>query len=630
MKLPSIALLVTLLASVVALAAQSPQRLYQPEDVAQPLWLEGRKNAQIRSAANIEAFHDFRFEDRVESSGITFRNGVTDDSKRHYKAVHYDHGNGLAVADVDGDGRLDLYFTSQTGPNALYRNRGDGTFEDVTARAGVALADRISVAGSFGDIDNDGDPDLFVTTVRNGNVMFENDGTGRFSDITETSGTGYSGHSSGSVFFDYDRDGLLDLFVSNVGVYTTDEVGADGYYVGVLDAFAGHLRPDRTESSLLYHNLGDGRFEDVTEAMGVADATWNGDAVPADFNDDGFPDLYVLNMQGHDEYYENVGGERFARRSREVFRRTPWGSMGVGVFDWDNDGDFDMILSDMHSDMSQEVGPEAEKRKSAIQWDEDFLRSEGNSIYGNAFFRNDGDAGFVEISDAVGAENYWPWGLSIGDVNADGYDDVFLASSMNYLFRYAVNTMLLNEAGTRFFDTEFVLGIEPRRGGRIAGLAYVLDADGEDEDLALVEAYDLSGEVEVWGALGTRASAFFDLDDDGDLDLVTNEFNDGPMVLINDLADKRDVNYLKVSLTGTTSNRSGIMAKVVVSAGDDRYTKRLDGKTGYLSQSDLPLYFGLDDHTVVDRVDVEWPSGVTQSLEGPIEIDRLLTIEETP
>lgn len=626
MKLASIALL----AALSAAATQTPRRLYQPEDVDRPLWLEGRKNAQLRSASSIGAFHDFRFVDRVEASGISFKNEVTEDSKRHYKAIHYDHGNGIAVADVDGDGALDVLFTNQTGPNALYRNVGGGKFEDITARAGIGLADRISVTGAFGDIDNDGDPDLFVTTVRNGNVLFENDGTGRFVDITESAGVGYSGHSSGSVFFDYDRDGLLDLFVSNVGLYTTDEVGPDGYYVGVLDAFAGHLRPERTESSIFYRNLGERRFEDVTEKVGLVDETWNGDASPADFNDDGWTDLYVLNMQGHDQYYENVGGERFERKSREVFRRTPWGTMGIGVFDWDNDGDFDMVLSDMHSDMSKEIGPELEKKKSAVHWDEDFLRSGGNSIYGNAFYRNDGGGRFTEISDAIGVENYWPWGLSVGDVNADGYEDVFLASGMNYLFRYGVNTMLLNDGGERFHDSEFILGIEPRRGGRLTGLSYTLDADGEDKDLALVEAYDLEGSVEVWGALGTRSSVFFDLDDDGDLDLVTNEFNDGPMVLMSDLSEKRDVHFLKVRLQGTTSNRSGIMAKVVVTAGEDRYTKTFDGKTGYLSQSDLPLYFGLDGHTVVDRIDVRWPSGASQSLPGPVEINRLVVIEESP
>jgi hypothetical protein len=563
----------------------------------------------------------------VEASGITFRNQVTDDSTRHYKAIHYDHGNGVAVADVDSDGKLDLFFASMVGPNELWRNLGGARFENVTERAGVALESQISVTGSFADIDNDGDPDLYVTTVRHGNHLFENDGSGRFRDITESSGTAFNGHSSTPIFFDYDRDGLLDLYLCNVGVYTTDVVGADGYYVGVLDAFAGHLKPERTEHSILFRNLGGNRFGNVTREVGLEDEAWTGDASPMDLNEDGFPDLYVLNMQGNNEYYENVEGKRFERKSREVFPRTPWGAMGIVAFDYDNDGDADIMLTDMHSDMSQEVGPELEKRKSTVHWDEDFLQSGGNSIFGNAFFRNDGDMKFTEVSDALGVEMYWPWGFSVGDLNADGFEDVFITAGMNYPFRYGINTLLLNGKGARFHDSEFVLGVEPRERG-ITGPAYVIDAEGADKDLALVEAYDLTGKVEVWGSRGSRGSVIFDLDEDSDLDIVTNEFNDRPMVLLSDLSERKAVRYLKVALRGTTSNRSALGAKVVVRVQGTSYTRFHDGKSGYLAQSLYPLYFGLGEASSVDRIDVWWPSGKTQTLEGPIDINRTLEIRE--
>src|SRR5690606_9798420 len=156
-------------------------------------------------------------------SGIRFVHEIVDDAGIAYKLVHYDHGTGLAVADVDGDGLLDVYFVNQVGPSELWRNRGDGTFEDVTERAGVGLPDVVRVGASFADIDNDGDPDLFVSAVREGNFLFENDGTGRFTDISDAAGVTYAGHASGAVFFDYDRDGLLDLFVTNVGQYSTAE-----------------------------------------------------------------------------------------------------------------------------------------------------------------------------------------------------------------------------------------------------------------------------------------------------------------------------------------------------------------------------------------------------------------------
>src|SRR4029079_8809989 len=225
----------------------------------------------LATAGQFTVFHGFQFTDRLLESGITFRNQAVDDSGRDYKAVHYDHGNGLAVADVDGDGLLDLYFVTQLGSNGLWKNLGKGKFRNVTAEAGVALKDQISIAPSFADVDNDGDPDLFVTTVRKGNHLFRNDGKNYFTDVTQEAGLDYSGHSSGAVFFDYDKDGKLDLFVTNVGRYTTDAVGRGGYYIGLTDAFSGHLHPDRTEYSILYKNMGNHQFKDVSKEIGLQD-----------------------------------------------------------------------------------------------------------------------------------------------------------------------------------------------------------------------------------------------------------------------------------------------------------------------------------------------------------------------
>ena len=244
----------------------------------------------------------------------------------------------------------------------------------------------------------------------------------------------------------------------------------------------GTLHPERTEKSLLYRNLGNLRFQEVSRKMGIVDEGWSGDANPIDVNRDGWPDLYVLNMQGNDEYYENVEGRKFVKKSRELFPRTPWGSMGIQVFDFDNDGNMDIFLTDMHSDMSENVPPLFEKLKSNMQWTPTRLAvPKEQSIYGNAFFLNRGQGQFQEVSDKIGAENYWPWGLSAGDLNADGYIDAFIASSMNYPFRYGINSVLLNDQGKSFRDSEFILGVEPRRGNRTAGPWFKLDCDGEGQ-----------------------------------------------------------------------------------------------------------------------------------------------------
>src|SRR5207249_1334868 len=238
-------------------------------------------------AAHSSAFHDFRFTDQRDASGITFVNRVVDDAGKAYKKVHYDHGTGLCAADVDGDGRPDLYFVTQLGTNELWRNLGGGRFENVTDRAGLRMPDAIAAGCAFADIDNDGLPDLFVTTVRHGNR--------------------------------------------------------------------------------LYNNLGGGRFKDVTREVGLVDLSWSGDATVIDVNDDGFPDLYVLDMQGENHLWLNQGGKRFRDATRSYFPKTPWGAMGVKAFDFDGDGRFDLLVTDMHSDMWVNIPPgdwAAESRKA--------------------------------------------------------------------------------------------------------------------------------------------------------------------------------------------------------------------------------------------------------------------------
>jgi enediyne biosynthesis protein E4 len=646
----------TITASALALSAAPPQQpsaapaavRYVPDDLQEStVWLQKRREAQAKAIAGVQAFHDFQFVDRVADSGITFRHRIVEDAGKTYKAAHYDHGNGLAVADVDGDGLVDVYFVNQVGGNQLWRNTGGGKFENITSAAGLAVPGRVSVSASFGDIDNDGDADLFVTTVRAGNLLFENDGRGRFSDITAAAGLGYSGHSSSGVFFDYDRDGRLDLLLVNVGRYTTNTVagGSDKFYVAFADAFAGHLKPERAERSILYRNASGNRFADVSKATGLVDLSWTGDATVLDGNDDGWPDLYLTNMQGDDQYYENAAAtarpsgpaaprtsgpadprtseRRFLKKSRVLFPRTSWGSMGVKVFDFNNDGRLDLFVTDMHSDMSHPASPDRDFFKSEMKWPVSFRGTGKTSIWGNSFFLNDAPGRYREVSDAIGAESYCPWGPSVGDLNADGYDDVFIAAGMNYPERYMVNSVKLNDRGRRFADAEFVLGVEPRSGG-LATPFFELDASGADKGHK--DAVGETGRIAIWGARGTRSSAILDLDGDGDLDIVTNEFNAAPMVLVSNLSEKTRVRYVAVRLAGTISNRSGLGAIVRVTAGGRTYTKVMDGNSGYLSHSVHPLYFGLGDAEEIEKLEVTWPTGRTQSV--PAKLNSTVDIRE--
>ncbi len=597
--------------------------------------LDQRKRQQIIAAQRCRAFQGFQFSDKLVQSGIQFQHHAVEDAGKTYQAAHYDHGNGVAAADVNKDGRIDLYFTTQLGTNQLWLNLGGGKFVDATVRSGVGLVDQITVSAAFADIDNDGDPDLFVTTVRHGNHLFENLGDGRFRDITRAAGLDYAGHSSGVVFCDVDQDGLLDLLVVNVGRYTSNDVGPGGFFRALPDAFQGHLYPDRTETSRLYRNLGGLRFVDISDKMGIHDGSWSGDATFTDLNHDGFPDLYLVNMQGDDHYYENLRGKGFVDKTAVLFPKTPWGAMGLKFFDFNQDGHPDLLVTDMHSDMTKSQTEQAlefrldlEKGKSeafcSAQWSEAYLQGSTNNIFGNAFYQGRADGSFVEVSDSLGVETYWPWGVSVGDLNADGFDDVFVTAGMGYPFRYAVNSVLLNDAGKRFFDVEFVLGVEPRRDRRVEKPWFTLDCAGADRTNSLCAG--VSGTTNVMGTLSSRSSVMVDLDEDGDLDVVTNEFNDAPQILINNLSERAKLHYLKVVPQGTRSNRNGLGATVQVLADGRRHFQYYDGKSGYLGQSVLPLYFGLGAATRIERVEVIWPTGERQIVKEEVRINSTLTV----
>ena len=531
---------------------------------------------------------------------------------------------------MDGDGLYDILFLNHVGGNQLWKNLGNGKFKDITKESGVALPGLVSVGAAFADIDNDGDEDLFITTVRGGDFLFENDGHGHFKDITKSSGINLKAHSAGVFFFDYNNDGLVDILVCNVGKFTTDVKEADGAYVGMRDPFTGYLHPELYEHVVLYKNLGHNKFKDVTAEVGLQPRSWTGDASFADLNGDGYPDLYLLNMHGHNYYYENEGGHRFIEKTAQYFPKTPWGAMGIKFFDFDNDGLMDLYVTDMHSDMRGEAIPEDEKVKSDVLFPDQFRDGGDTSIFGNAFYHNLGGhpPKFEEISDRLGLETYWPWGVSVGDVNADGWEDIFVTGGMGIPFRYGINSMLLNNRGEKFLDSEFLLGIEPRRDGRTHGYSFTLDCGQPQIGPPAKFCVGKTGKFDLNGTFSSRSSVMFDLDNDGDLDIVTNDYGSEPMVLISDLAQVKQIHWLKVVLEGAKSNRDGLGATVRLHVGNQTYTRYNDGKSGYLSQSALPLYFGLGEATKIDRIEVAWPSGIKQVVTQGLELNRTLKIQE--
>jgi hypothetical protein len=559
------------------------------------------------------------FRECAADAGLTFpMRFLPQEQGEGFKINLYDHGSGVAVGDFDGDGHDDLYFCNQLGKNALYRNKGDGTFEDVTGRAGVALGDRVCVAATFADYDNDGRPDLYVTSTRGGNVLFRNNGGGTFTDVTERAGLKHVGHSQTAVFFDFDNDGLLDLLLTNTARWTTDSYDRSaGYFVGKGAGGLDQVVTSPKEENVLYRNNGDGTFTDVTKKAGLAGRGWAGDAVAFDFDGDGHMDLFVTSMFGRAQLYRNNGDGTFTDVTLKVLGRTPWGGLGARVFDYNNDGRLDLYVVDMHSDMWMGPdfkqaslplakkfekakfrfynGPNAEKNQKLADEEVrlgqliDFRHDE--VIFGNGFYRNEGGGKFQECSDAAGLETFWPWGIATGDFDNDGFEDVFVPTGMGYPFYYWPNYLLMNRGDGTFQNRAAEMGIEPPPGG-----VYLPNP--------------------IRGAKATkssRAAAVADFDGDGRLEIVTNNFNGAPYYFKNQSPKK---NWVAFRLRGTKSNRDAIGAVVRLYRGDKVLTRQVLAACGYLAQSSRVIHFGLGDQAAFDRVEITWPSGRRQRLDG--------------
>ncbi len=588
---------------------------------------DGSKGSGAGGGAGAERAPGFEYAE--ERAGLAFRmQFLATEQGEKFKVNLYDHGSGVSVVDVDGDGLDDLFFANQLGPNALYRNRGDGTFEDVTERAGpLALPDGVCVAASFADYDRDGDQDAYLTTIRarGGNRLLRNDGGCRFTDVTEAAGLTLVAHSQSSAFFDYDADGDADLFVTNTAGWTVETFHEEGaYFEGRAQLF--DLIDSPLEYNRLYRNDGDGTFTDVTEAAGVKGVGWGGDTALLDYDADGRTDLLVTNMFGASQLWHNRGDGTFEETREHVLGKTSWGTIGAKAFDADGDGRLDLFLSDMHSDMwmAPDFSPKAvqegvkfdtffgprpdqdptyglsPEKKRALY--DRFRFDPEKVVFGNTLFVQRESGRFEEVSDRANMETFWPWGTAAGDFDGDGDVDMFIAAGMGFPYFYWRNSLRMNRGDGTFEERAEQEGIEPPAGGRELPIR-------------------LGGKP---APRSSRSAATLDFDGDGRLDVVVNNFNDRPYLLHNRFPQRH---WLGLRLRGVKSNPDAIGAIVTVRAAGRPHVRIVESSSGYLSQSSRTLHVGLGDAAEVESVEIVWPGGARQTVRG-LAADRVHEIVE--
>jgi len=533
-----------------------------------------------------------------EQTGITMINSYDDPAMwgaRYREFSLGAIGTGIAIGDYDGDGRPDIFIVNKTGPNHLYRNLGGFRFEDVTEKAGVAGPTGAWKQGvAFADVNNDGRLDLYVCRFGAPNLLYINQGNGVFTEEAAARGLALNDASNMAAFCDYDRDGWLDVYVQT----------------NVLDT----ERHPNGQRDHLYHNNRDGTFTDVTDRAGIFGETQGHAATWWDYDEDGWPDLYVDNdFKDPDQLYHNNRDGTFTNVLSFAVPHTPHSSMGADLGDVNNDGHTDLLVADMATTTREKDHRGMAKIRAGLTEDEKHPET-APQFMRNALLLGTGTGRTLEAAFLAGmAATDWTWTVRLEDLDLDGRLDAYFTNGM-------VRELHAQDIIQRMMGRE---SMAERR--RIMQATPVL----AERHLAYRNLGDLRFEEvgHAWGldqvGVGFGA-AFGDLDGDGDLDLVYASMDAPVTVCRNDVATGHAV---VIELRGTLSNKFGVGAVVRIETDQGRQMRTLTLARGYLSTSEPMLHFGLGADTTIKHLSVEWPGGAKQTFEN-LAADQRYVITE--
>ncbi len=502
-------------------------------------------------------------------------------------------GTGVAIGDYDGDGRPDIFVVTKTQGCRLFRNLGGYKFEDVTAKAGVGAEPGVwNLGATFVDVNNNGLLDIYVCRFNAPNLLYINQGDGTFKEMAHAYGLDVKDSSVMAAFCDYDRDGWLDVYITT----------------NMLDN-AAHPSGQR---GYLFHNNRNGTFTNVTESAGIAGETQSHSATWWDYDNDGWPDLYVTNDYGApDKLYHNNRDGTFTDTLDQVLPHTSFYSMGSDQGDVTNDGLIDLLVADMATTTHvKDQNSIAESRER----DEESDSSPGaQKLHRSALLLNTGTGHCLEAAFLAGiAKTNWTWSVRLEDLDNDGRLDLFVTNGFNRDPNPDVNSSAIHveTAAERIkvlYNSPVLVETH---------LAYRNLGDLKFEEVGAEWGLDKSGV--------SFGAAFGDLSGDGNLDLVYANYEGGVTLLRNDCDTGHVVN---VDLRGTVSNRYGVGATVRIESALGTQVRQLELARGYLSSSEPMLHFGLGADTSIRQMVVTWPSGHVQTFEN-LEVDRRYTVTE--
>lgn len=561
------------------------------------------------------------------NTGLTFRNTLTENDSLNYFTYGYMYmGGGVALGDINNDGLTDIYLTGNMVKNKLYLNKGNLKFEDITEKAQVGGGTRWMTGVSMADVNSDGLLDIYVSVSgKSGNkknILYINKGVQDnipiFEDQSEEFGVADAGQSTQSTFFDYDLDGDLDLYVANYPI--TDFKMPNFYY-------SNEMRVVRmVNSDHFYRNNGNNSFTDVTEESGLLSHGLSLSATAGDFNQDGYPDLYVSNDFASPDYmYLNNGDGTFEEKSQQMTRHTSFYGMGVDIADFNNDGLLDIAQMDMTPEDNRRskanmasMNPEGFKEMVTLGLHHQYMK---NSLQVNNGLNAEGNPVFSDISYLSGIANTdWSWACLFADLDNDGNKDLFITNGS----RRDIN------------NKDFFGEIQKARGGsfgeqnksEINQLKLVDEMPSERIDNYM---YKNNGDLtfstknKEWGIEFkgfSNGAAYADLDNDGDLELVVNNIDDEISVFENLSSDIKKNNFIRFKLQGSKQNPFGLGTKVTIEHQGVSQYQELTLTRGFQSSVEPIIHFGLGQSDVLEKVTVVWPDGMSQELTS-VEVNQL-------